>query len=307
MAFVQTFKSSELIDFLQKIFHGHSNALSELKVEVNLPGIDPDRVQFSFVKNTLTIGQKNTEGDRVLKSELKGIVAISSKMKVALRLAEELAGMDDPVVIYGEHGTGKNLLAKTIHDLSDRKASPFISFPCGLFGKSKGDHQIDDYLAASGCGTLFLDGIHDLPVAVRGELSAKLMQRNRFRIIVALGVDPEKYIEDGEVSRQLLATLQGGYIELPPLCERREDIGMLAVQYISNYCQEHNLSIKTLSPDLLKMLHDYRWPGNVRELINTLDQLLITAQRRKTLFPRDLPDHIRIETTKSSSIYKQGL
>ena len=203
MAFVQTFKSNELIDFLRKLFQGYSHvmdrdAFREFKVEVNLPGIDPDRVQFSFVKNTLTIEQKNTEGDRVLKSELKGIVAINSKMKVALRLAEELAETDDPIVIYGEHGTGKNLLAKTIHDLSDRKALPFVSFPCGLLGKMKGNHQIDDYLAAAGCGTLFLDGIHDLPTAVQGELSAKLLQPRQFRLIAALGVDPEKFSDEDD-------------------------------------------------------------------------------------------------------------
>jgi len=312
MTSTQTFKSNELINFLTGLLRGESGVWSnsrsaDLKIAVDLPGIDPDEVCLSFAGDTLTIGQKDLRLDNSPNSEDYRVVAVNSKMQLAVKLAEQLAKTVSPVIICGEHGTGKDLFAGAIHHLSEQRDFPIVTLPCGTLGDHGVKPQIDECLATVGCGTLFLDGVHDLTSSTQEELFGCLSQQEKARIISATDVDLDKQVAQGLFSADLMDTLRGGYIELPPLRARREDIKPLAIYHIVRYCRVHGIETKTLSPDLLQMLHGYRWPGNVRELVNTLEQLILTAQQRQTLFPKDLPDHIRIETIKSSSASKQGL
>ena len=312
MTSTQVFKSNELINFLTGLLRGESGVWSnsrsaDLKIAVDLPGIDPSEVCLSFAGDTLTIGRKDLSLDHSPNSEDYRVVAVSSKMQLAVKLAEQLAKTISPVIIYGEHGTGKDLFAGAIHNLSEQRELPLVTLPCGTLGINGIKQQIEESLVMVGCGTLFLDGVHDLTPSAQEELFDYFSQQENARIISATDVDLDKQVTQGLFSGDLLEVLRGGYIELPPLRERREDIEPLAIHHVVRYCRVHGIETKTLSPDLLQMLHGYRWPGNVRELVNTLEQLILTAQQRQTLFPKDLPDHIRIETIKSSSASKQGL
>jgi len=308
MIFVQTFKSNEFVDQLKGLLREGGGLFSadragKLKIEVDLPGNNPAEVKLSFV----TLSSENQNSNSVAHRNVMGVIAENSRTQVALGIVREVAESDDTVVIYGEHGTGKNLFARAVHNLSRRKNSPFVVLPCGSLGEGDIEEQIQEYLGAAGYGTLLLDCVHDLSSAGQDELCRKLQGEKTFRVIATTSVDLEPLIAEGVFSSSLWSLLQGGYLELPPLRERSDEIEALALFCVERYCREHNLETKQLSPELLQVLQAYRWPGNVRELVNTIEQLLITAQRRQTLFARDLPDHIRIQTIQSSSASKMGL
>ena len=114
-------------------------------------------------------------------------------------------------------------------------------------------------------------------------------------------------MKSAEFSAKLFALLQDGYIELMELKNRREDIRPLAFYHTERLCRSKGLALKTLSPEYLNRLELYSWPGNVRELINTLEQSLLTARDKKTLFAKDLPAHIRISTIRDAAEQKKGI
>ena len=311
MIFVQTFKSNEFVGLLKNLLQEGGAVFSadragRLKIEVDLPGGDPAEVKLSFTADPAK--RKNADSQALEDNDAAGgIIAENSRVQVALGVVREMAETADPVLIYGEHGTGKDLFAQAIHKFSRRENLPFVILPCGSLEKNDVKQQLKEYLTAVESGTLLLDGVHDLSTTAQRELFRSLKGDNQFRIIATTSADLEKVVADGKFLSDLLSLLQGGYIELPPLRERSDDIEALASFCVQRYCQSHNLETKSLSPELLQVLQAYRWPGNVRELVNTIEQLLITAQRRQTLFARDLPDHIRIQTIKSSSALKKGL
>ncbi len=133
------------------------------------------------------------------------------------------------------------------------------------------------------------------------------VEQKHFRVITATSADLYELVRKGEFSAELLAILQNCYIELLPLQQRQEDIEALVSFYNTKICQSRGLEPKNISPDLLRMLETYHWPGNVLELVNTVEQLLMTAQNKPTLFAKDLPAHIRIQTIKSSAAQKKGI
>lgn len=316
MTFTQKMKISELKPFREHLLEVRSspaqltNLLRELKLEVDLPGIDEKELSLSFSENTLKLSRKEAAEGKYICTEPGSIVAESAKTKVALGVAGRMAKTDDPVVIFGENGTGKNLFARTIHQQSARGKQPFVCFPCGVIEKNGAEQQIIDLLAELGTGTLFFDEIQDLDVdtqRVLQKIIRKPVEQKNFRVITATSADLDNLVQKGEFSAELLAILQGCYIELLPLQERKEDIEALVAFYIEQFCQHRGMETKNISPEVMRILETYHWPGNVRELVNTLEQLLSMAQEKKTLFAKDLPAHIRIQTIKSSAAQKKGL
>ncbi|MCK5912861.1 MAG: sigma 54-interacting transcriptional regulator [Desulfuromusa sp.] len=290
---------AQLVDFLQTI-----------RVEVDIPGIDETGLELSFSENTLRLSMKSAAEEKSLWAEPGSIVAKSAKTKVALGLADSMAKTDDPVVIHGENGTGKTLFARTIHQQSARGKQPFVCFPCGVIEKNGAEQQIIDLLAEVGTGTLFFDEIQDLDIDTQRVLQRiihNLVEQKTFRVITATSTDLYNLVRKGEFSAELLAMLQGCYIELLPLQERKDEIEALVTFYIEQLCQRRGLEPKNISPEVMRILEAYHWPGNVLELVNTLEQLLSMAQEKKTLFIKDLPAHIRIQTLKSSAAQKKGL
>ncbi|MCK4503789.1 MAG: sigma-54-dependent Fis family transcriptional regulator [Desulfuromonadales bacterium] len=238
------------------------------------------------------------------------IVASNAKTKFAVDLVEKMAQINNPIIIHGANGTGKGLFARSIQQQSSRNTLPFVYLPASVLTRDKTEQQIQTYLDEVGSGTLLLEEVHELDIEIQQILQKKLAEpltRQKIRIITTTSTDLEAQTQAGNFSPALLATLQGGYIELLPLRDRKEDIGALTTFYVEQICRANGTPTKNISPELLHILEAYNWPGNVRELVNTVEQLLITAQEKKTLFTKDLPAHIRIQTLKSSSAQKKGL
>jgi len=316
MMFTQKMKISELKPFMESILVIQDSPakgikiLEELKLEVDLPGINEEELILSFSENTLKLSKKESAADQSSWPEPNSIVAKSAQTRVALGLADSMAKTDDPVVIYGENGTGKTLFARTIHQQSARRKCPFVCFPSGMIEKDGAEQQIINLLSEVGEGTLFLDEIQDLDIGIQRVLQKKIYQAvdlRTFRVITATSSDLEKLVLKGEFSAELLTILRGCYIELLPLQKRKEEIESLVIFYIGQFCQQRGLEPKNISPEVMRVLNAYHWPGNVRELVNTLEQLLCMAQEKKTLFTKDLPAHIRIQTIKASAAQKKGL
>jgi len=289
---------------------GLINLFQDLKIEVDFPGIDATELNLSFSDNTLKISKKVSAVGETSQSGLGGIVAESAKTKVALGIVARMAKTDDTVTIFGEHGTGKGLFARTIHQQSSRRGQPFVCLSCGSIGENGAKEQIIDSLVDVSTGTLFLDDIQDLDIDTQRMLQKLIhnpVEQKYFRLITGTSADLDELVRKGAFSIELLALLRGCYLELLPLQERKEDIGPLVTYYIEQLCQSKGMEPKVLSPELLRILETYHWPGNVRELVNTVEQLLMTVQEKKTLFAKDLPAHIRIQTLKSSAAQKKGL
>ncbi len=316
MTFTQKMKISELKPFMESFLAIQSSpaelikVLEELTLEVDLPGIDVQGLFLSFSENSLKLSSKEAIEEKLAGAEPGSIVAKSANTKVALGLTDSMAKTDDPVVIFGENGTGKTLFARTIHQKSGRSKQPFVCFPCGGIEKNGAEQQIIDLLAEVGGGTLFFDEIQDLDLDSQRVLQKNigtLIEQKRFRVITATSTNLYNLVRKGEFSAELLAILQGCYIELLPLRERKDEIEALVTFYVEQICQRRGLESKQISPEVMRILEVYHWPGNIRELVNTLEQLLSMAQEKKTLFAKDLPAHIRIQTIKSSAAQKKGL
>jgi DNA-binding NtrC family response regulator len=248
--------------------------------------------------------------NRALQQELartfkfEGIVGDSPRMREVLRLAAAVAPTDATVLIYGETGTGKELLARSIHSQSPRANGPFVVVNCGaipetlleteLFGHEKGaftsavSSRIGRFERAQD-GTIFLDEIGDMSPAMQVKLLRVLQERviervggNRpidvnARVIAATNKDLRQAIAQGQFREDLYYRLAVMPIELPPLRERKEDIQALAYHFLNKYAVAFGKRIKGFTPAALKKLRDHHWPGNIRELEYTIQRVVILA------------------------------
>ncbi|MFK5927642.1 MAG: sigma 54-interacting transcriptional regulator [Desulfuromusa sp.] len=310
MLFTQKMKIAEIKSLQESLLKGLASPDHLVQIEIDLPGIDEKELRINFSDNTLKISKKVIAEGKPLQQEPGSIVARNASTKVARGVVGRMANTDDPVLIYGENGTGKGLFARTIHQQSARNEQPFISVSCGAIDKHNTQQQLIDYLMDVGTGTLLLDGIQDLDIDTQRMLHKIIripVEQKYFRLITTTSADLDELVQKGDFAADLLAILQGCYIELLPLQQRKEDIEALVTFYMEKICQSCGLKPKNLSPDLLRMLESYPWPGNVLELVNTVEQLLMTAQEKHTLFAKDLPTHIRIQTISSSAAQKKGI
>ena len=250
---------------------------------------------------------KVTSENRALKRQIRKLdrsaqptpIGKSSKFQEALEVAATVAPTDSTVLIYGESGTGKEVVARYIHDLSARSEGSFLSINCGalteslleseLFGHVKGSFTgaVRDkqglFVAANG-GTLFLDEVSEMVPATQVRLLRVLQEREvvpvgstepievDVRIIAATNRDLEDEIRRGAFRSDLFYRLNVIAIRLPLLSERRDDIPLLAENFLNRFANARGRKVKQLSEDALQALMDYDWPGNVRELENALER-----------------------------------
>ncbi|MCG8451525.1 MAG: sigma 54-interacting transcriptional regulator, partial [Pirellulales bacterium] len=247
------------------------------------------------------------------------LVGKSPQMQQVYHLISDLAKVDSTVVIQGETGTGKELVARAIHKRSDRKDKPFVALNCAglsedlansqLFGHRRGaftgavDDQIGMFEAAEG-GTLFLDEIGDVSVSVQTNLLRALEQREVLRIgetqprivdvriIAATNCDLAEEVDSGRFRQDLYYRLRVAMIRLPPLRERREDICLLINRFLAEHHAALGKRAKSVSREALSVLLDYPWPGNVRELKNALEFGVLRAEH-ETVELENLPEEIR--------------
>ncbi|PYJ77581.1 MAG: Fis family transcriptional regulator [Verrucomicrobia bacterium] len=234
------------------------------------------------------------------------IVGNSPALLVALRKVEQVAPTDSTVLIYGETGTGKELIARAIHDRSARKDRPLVKVNCSaisaglveseLFGHVKGaftgalERRSGRFALADG-GTIFLDEVGELPLETQVKLLRVLQEREfepvgssqpvrvNVRVIAATNRNLEEAIQTGSFRSDLFYRLNVFPIEAPPLRERRSDIPKLARFFLSHYSRKLSKNIEGISQDTMDRISGYSWPGNVRELQNIIERAAILCQQ----------------------------
>ena len=248
----------------------------------------------------------------------RSIVAKSPAMTKALEIASKVAKHPSPVLITGESGTGKELIARMIHEESDRARGAFIPVNCGaipenlleseLFGYVKGaftgaDREKPGLFEAASGGTLLLDEIGDMPATLQVKLLRVLQEseirrlgdtRTRavdVRIVAATNKDLEEEARVGNFRRDLFYRVAVVPIHLVPLRQRRDEIPLLVHHFIERYNKKLKLDIRGVDSDAMRLLLEYPWPGNVRELENTVERALVLTDTNR-LAVADLPRNI---------------
>ncbi len=260
-------------------------------------------------------------------SNFEKLVYISEPMAELCSIAKQAAGTDLPILIQGETGTGKELMARAIHFNSDRTDSPLLVQNCGgmsdellhseLFGHKRGaftgaiSDRLGLFRAADG-GTVFLDEISEVSASFQvsllrfvqeGEikpLGSDHVSHCNVRILCASNRRLEKMVEAGEFRRDLYFRLKGFELVVPPLRERRDDISVLAEFFVRKYSESMNVKLLGISNNVLDQLQHYDFPGNVRELENEIRRLVALAKDGEYLTTRHLSKEIASATPKQS-------
>jgi PAS domain S-box-containing protein len=247
------------------------------------------------------------------------IIGRSEPLRKVLADVKEVAATDATVLILGETGTGKELIARAIHLASPRRQKPLVKVNCAaipatlieseFFGHEQGaftgaTKKRDGRFALAHGGTIFLDEVGELPLDLQSKL-LRVLQEGEFepvgssqtrkvnvRVIAATNRDLEKSLSDGKFREDLYYRLNVFPILMPPLRERREDIGPLAASFAQKFAQRMGRALEPLSEDCLRRLQAYGWPGNVRELQNIIERAVITSRDGRLNLDRALPESI---------------
>ena len=251
------------------------------------------------------IDSRKSDDDEVEYEELPetDMIGSSARMVEIYKTVSRVAPTDATVIIEGETGTGKELVARMIHRFSNRTACPFVAVDCGaipaalleseLFGVMKGaftgaDRDRVGVIEAANRGTVFLDEIGDIDGAFQVKLLRFLQEREirpvgasrekkvDVRVVVATNKDLQKMVEEGKFRQDLWFRLNTVRLEMPPLRERRNDVPLLARFFLDKYNTRYNRDVK-LTESGLKALKDFTWPGNVRQLQHLVERLTIVT------------------------------
>ncbi|NEX93325.1 sigma-54 dependent transcriptional regulator [Caulobacter sp. 17J65-9] len=279
----------------------------------------PERILVS-IQNALQTGDLVAEVDRLKKhvggrTSFDDLVGQSGPMRLVKKLGERAAASAIPVLILGESGVGKEVIARAVHGASDRAGKPFVAVNCGalpanlvesiLFGHEKGsftgatDKHLGKFQEAHG-GALFLDEVGELPLEMQVKLLRALQEREidpvgskravkvDVRIIAATNRDLSQAVAEGRFREDLYYRLNVFPIEAPALRERREDVPALVEHFVRRFNVEEGKRIAGASPETLALLCAYDWPGNVRQLENTVYRAIVLADGA-FLQPHDFP------------------
>lgn len=273
-----------------------------------------DFIEKPLDLNRILVTIRNAQDKAVLQEEKKVLKKTVSKFKGSSiigetegianikEMIEKVAPSDARVLVTGENGTGKELVARSLHDLSDRKTKPFIEVNCAaipselieseLFGHEKGaftsavKQKKGKFELASG-GTLFLDEIGDMSASAQAKV-LRALQENVIqrvggekdikvdaRVVAATNKDLRKEIDEGNFREDLYHRLAVILIHVPSLNNRRDDIPLLAEHFLTITCAEHGIARKSFTDDALQELKELNWTGNIRELRNIVERLII--------------------------------
>lgn len=238
----------------------------------------------------------------------ENLIGCSQAMQDLFAMIEDVAASEAPVLITGETGTGKELVAKAIHAKSPRHHGPFIAINCGsfpehlleseLFGHERGAftgaHRAKKgRLDLARHGTLFLDEVGTIPLKMQVDL-LRVVENKKFhrvgseeeievdfRLIAATNRDLQQAIQKGEFRQDFYYRLNVISLHVPPLRERREDIPHLAQHFLQRYSRETTKPIDTITSEAMDLLKQYDWPGNVRELENAVERAVVVSKKRR--------------------------
>ncbi|MEW5977715.1 MAG: sigma-54 dependent transcriptional regulator [Acidobacteriota bacterium] len=261
-----------------------------------------------------------------LESEANWIIGVSPVIRKVKDLVRQVAGADVPVLVTGESGTGKDLIARTVHRLSRRAENEFLAINCAaipeslfeseLFGHEKGSftgaHALHfGSFELADQGTLFLDEVNEMPLGLQAKLLRVLEtgclrriggqeeKQIDVRMVAAMGAEPRKAIEARRLREDLYYRLSVFTLSLPPLRQRTEDIPLLVAHFIAHYNQKHGKAIRGVTKETMKLFMRYPWPGNVRELRNVIERAVILTQTGD-IKPWHVPFHASNETGPTS-------
>jgi len=268
--------------------------------------------EISELKDKLA--QEKLYLEEEIRSEMnfENIVGNSPTLKHVLELVETVAPNDSTVLLLGETGTGKELIARAIHDRSRRKDRTFVKLNCAaiptglleseLFGHEKGAFtgaiaQKVGRFELADLGTLFLDEVGDIPIEIQPKLLRALQEREferlgsthtrkvNVRLVAATNRDLEEMIADKEFRSDLYYRLNVFPIRIPPLRERKEDIPLLVSYFVQKFAKQMQKRIEAISPPVMKGLTAWDWPGNIRELENFVERAVILTRGRSLEVP----------------------
>jgi len=292
------------VDFLIKPFQ-----LSQL-ARVLQAGLEQQRLR-----------QENAE----LKAQLKGkfrfenIIGRHSTMQALLTTLELVSPMQSTVLIHGETGTGKELVARTIHHNSPRASERFVPFNAAAIPDTLAEAELFGHVnsAATGVvsragrielaqrGTLFIDEVESLSLPLQAKLLRALQEREieragdsrpvrlDIRVIAATNMDLRKRVKDGTFREDLFYRLNVIPVTLPALRQRREDIPLLAQHFVRKSCHDNSVALKTLSQDAIQVLMAYDWPGNIRQFENAIEHAVAMSAAKTEIGPDALPEDVR--------------
>ena len=230
----------------------------------------------------------------------------NAEMARAIATAQQVAASDAAVLLIGESGTGKNVLAHAIHDWSPRRARPFVTVPrAALTERRNGGVAFADLacIQAADGGTLFLAEVGELPAAEQAKL-IRFFDEQRvetgsggypvtadIRVIAATSRDIEADVHAGRFREDLFFRLSVVTIALPPLRDRADDLTQLTDHLLAKLAAHYGRAFLQLTPEVHNFLHQYHWPGNVRELLSVLERLVVLS-RSDTITADDLPERL---------------
>jgi two-component system nitrogen regulation response regulator NtrX len=275
-------------------------------------------IENALEKRRLKAENRSLRRKLVESYEIVGETPVIRDLKEQIKIAGPSNGR---VLIFGENGTGKELIARQIHLHSDRTNAPFVEVNCAaipqdlieseLFGHEKGSFtgattMRKGKFELADRGTIFLDEIGDMSLATQAKvlraLQEQIVQRVGgtrnisvdVRVIAASNKDLEQEIQDGNFREDLFYRLNVIPIVVPPLRERREDIPVLVRYFLGEYARANGMKRKTILPEAMQILMHYHWPGNVRELRNIVERMMIMV-RKETIGTDEIPPTIRGE------------
>ncbi len=305
-------------DLLGVLYLGN-DAVTGLFTEQDLSTLQVWATQASMVVHAALLLNELKITNRNLRAQLRknsqgDIVGSSAPMKAVFRTMRKVAPTDLSVLILGETGTGKELVALEVHRLSDRAKGPFVSINCGaipenlleseLFGHKKGaftgavTDKIGKFESANG-GTLFLDEIGEMPMNLQVKLLRVLQERViervgelrprpvDIRVLAATNKELEEEIAEGRFREDLYYRLNEVAVNLPPLRDRGEDVHQLARYFLAKYADQYDSKARGFTNECIKVMINYYWPGNVRQLENRVKKAVIMSDRA-LLNPDDL-------------------
>lgn len=256
----------------------------------------------------------------------------SDAMQKVHDTVRRVAGIDVDVLILGETGTGKELVARSVHELSSRGSQPFVPINCGaipdnlleseLFGYERGaftgaDRPRQGLLESANGGTFFLDEIGDLPAILQAKLLRVLQERKLrrvggnaeveidVRIVAATARDLDQMVQAERFREDLFYRINVVRIDLPPLRERGDDLGLLAESFAERFSRDMGRPVPAFSPQAWSLLRRHHWPGNVRELQNVIRRA-ITLTDRDVISPDDLPVSLLAAVDQSDTGQHRG-
>jgi DNA-binding NtrC family response regulator len=316
---------------VQTAHGGIDNVISAMRAGASdfvVKPASPERLQVSL-KNALTQSALAGELQRMKRSRsgtltFRDIITRSDAMRHVLRQAEKAAASNIPVLVEGESGVGKEMIARAIHGSGERRTKPFVAVNCGaipdnlvesiLFGHERGaftgasDRHVGKFAEADG-GTLFLDEVGELPLPAQvkllralqeGEIepvgARKSMQIN-VRVISATNRNLISDVKSGRFREDLFYRLHVFPLSVPPLRARPEDIPDLVRHFLVRFCAEEGKAVKAVSAEAMALLKNARWPGNVRQLENAVFRAVVLADGEE-IGPQEFP---QIATRESAS------